>query len=143
MILIRIGLVILLALFNAAVFSQASSQASSGAPLTKTFSSFEGGYIVEVPWTAQLVGSGPLDDDETYSLGKGRHDRWRAGEVSLESAFIEFEKDSKVPRDSLSMFEEAVRLFGEHMEAGGWMLSSDRAVIGRGGAGRELFFEVG
>ncbi|HEV7646276.1 MAG TPA: hypothetical protein VGO50_20240 [Pyrinomonadaceae bacterium] len=138
MIRIHTGLVMLLALINITAFSQ-----TSGAPLTKTFSSFEGGYILDLPWTAQFIRSGPLEGEDAYSPGKGHRDQWSAGDVSLESAFIEFEKDSKVPRDSLGMFEEAVRLFSGRMEADGWTLSYDRAVIARGGAGRELFFEGG
>ncbi len=132
------GLVILLAVFNITVFSQASET-----PLTKTFSSFEGGYIVELPWTAGPAGSATLGGTETYALGSGRSFRWSAGGVLMETAFVVFDRDSKVPRDPLDTFYELVRRSGEFMEADGGELVIDRAVIARGGAGRELVFESG
>jgi hypothetical protein len=143
MIRIRTGLVMLLALFNITAFSQASSQEPEAAPLTKTFSSFEGGYIVDLPWTAEFLGAGPLSGLDTNALGTGYRRQWRVGDVSLESAFIEFDKNSKPPREPLGMFQDLVRISSGYMEAGGWTLSYDRAVIARGGAGRELFFESG
>jgi hypothetical protein len=136
MIRIRIGLVLLLALFNITAFSQ-----TSGAQPIKTFSSLEGGYIVELPWTAQALGGGRLSSTETYALGGGGYIRWGAGDVLMEAAFIDLDRDSKVPRDSLATFQELVRRSGEFMAAGGWELAGDRAVIARGAAGREFVFE--
>src|ERR1041384_5450916 len=136
MIRFRIGLCLLLALFNITAFSQ-----TPPAQLVKTFSSLEGGYIVDVPWTARTAGAGRLSSTETYALGEGRYIKWSAGDILMEAAFIDFDPHSKVPRDSLATFQELVRRSGEIMAASGWQLAGDRAVIASGAAGREFVFE--